>query len=720
MSTAHGSRECPSVIPRFSMRLNLSLGGGLPDPANRPPVAPRLLWLPKPRYPIVAGAMPTVAEAFRTAVAHHEAGQLAEAEALYTRILAVAPDHAGCLHRLGGLALASGRHDRAIALIGRAMAIDDREPVYPNTLGNALYAQGRLEAAAIQYRRALALKPDYAGARYNLGNVLKAQGRTVAALAAFEQVLALWHDHAETLNNLGAALLDLGRLDEAVARFRQALAVRAEDAEVHFNLGVALQRQGRLPEAVAHYRRAIGLRPDHAEALGRLGTALLEQGKLDEAIARLERAAALQPDAAEVHNNLGTALLDQGRFDEAAARFERALRLRPDYAEAHFNRTEIPGFRLDEAGLSALEALAADGGRLPADKAPLVHFALARVLEEREEPARAFGHLLTGNALRRRQISYEEAAFHDFFRRIAAVFDAGLFQRRQGTGEPSTVPIFVLGMPRSGSSLVEQILASHPEVHGGGELTTLVAVATGATGGRGPRLAYPEDVPALDEAALRRLGRAYLAGLPPLPAGKTRITDKMPYNFLNIGLIRLILPGARIIHTRRNPADTCVSCFSKLFPFSQAFSYDLGELGRYYRDYRALMAHWHSVLPEDALLDLSYEALVDDLEVQARRLLAWCGLPWDDRCLDFHETRRPVRTASAAQVRQPLFRSSLERWRRYQPWLQPLLRELDAPAPPLTAPDAADSPDRQPRRDIPVWEIMVARAGAARCRTTLP
>jgi predicted O-linked N-acetylglucosamine transferase (SPINDLY family) len=210
--------------------------------------------------------MPTVAEAFRTAVAHHEAGQLAEAEALYTRILAVAPDHAGCLHRLGGLALETGRHDLAIALIGRAMAIDDREPVYPNTLGNVLYAQGRLDEAAAQYRRALALKPDYAGALYNLGNVLQAQGRAAAALAAFEQVLALKPDHAETLNNLAAVLLDLGRPDEAVARAGQALALQPGLAEALNTQGRGLQELGRLDEAVARYRQAIRLRPDYAEA----------------------------------------------------------------------------------------------------------------------------------------------------------------------------------------------------------------------------------------------------------------------------------------------------------------------------------------------------------------------------------------------------------------------------------------------------------------------
>ncbi len=648
--------------------------------------------------------MPTVAEAYRTAIAHHEAGHLTEAEALYRRILEVAPAYAGCLHRLGGLVLATGRPEEAIALVGRAVSIDNREPVYFNTLGNAHFALGQLVRAEALYRRALRLKSDYVGARYNLGNVLQARHRPEAARVEYQRVLSILPEHAEAHNNLGMVLLALDRPQEALPCFQRALAIRRDYADAHFNLGAALRELGRLPEAVARYRRAIQLRPESAEVHNSLGTALLEQGKLEEALAHLEQAIQFDPEYAEAHNNLGTALLDQGRFDEAAVRFERAIQLRPEYAEAHFNRAELPNVRLKSTDLVALEALLVDEQRLPPAKAPLIHFALAKALEESGNPARAFQHWLAGNTLKRSQIAYDEAATHDLFRRIVATFDQALCERAVvSVPVPvAPVPIFILGMPRSGSSLVEQILASHPQVQGGGELTTLVAVATGLTGGRDRPLAYPEDIPTLEEGEWRRLGERYRAGLPPLAAGKTHLTDKMPYNFLNIGLIRLILPEARILHTVRDPIDTCLSCFSKLFPFSQAFSYDLGELGRYYRGYQAVMDHWRSVLPVDAVLDVSYEAVVADLEGQARRLVAYCGLPWDDRCLEFHRTQRPVRTASAAQVRQPLFRSSLERWRRFEPWLGPLLQALNGPA--------AMPQEPRPGLRPPVWETMVARA----------
>ena len=306
-----------------------------------------------------------------------------------------------------------------------------------------------------------------------------------------------------------------------------------------------------------------------------------------------------------------------------------------------------------------------------------IHFALGKALEDVGDYQRAFQHLLQGNALRRREITYDEADCQEMFRLIAELFDSELFDRFRGVGDPSPVPIFIVGMPRSGSTLVEQILASHPQVHAAGELTNLFRVVETVSDSAGRPIPFPRCVSALDADGFRRLGQAYLASLPLIAAGKTRITDKMLGNFLDVGLIHLMLPNARIIHMMRDPVDTCVSCFSKRFSTGQAFSYDLAELGAFYRCYHELMAHWRSVLPAGALLDVSYEDVVDNLEEQARRLIDYCGLPWDDRCLSFHENRRHVTTASNVQVRRPLYRSSVARWRRYEAYLQPLLAELD-------------------------------------------
>ncbi len=298
---------------------------------------------------------------------------------------------------------------------------------------------------------------------------------------------------------------------------------------------------------------------------------------------------------------------------------------------------------------------------VPESKKSLIHFALGKALDDVGEYERAFEQWLMGNALIRRELAYDELEQERSFRRIIETFDPKLFERFATAGDSSRVPLFILGMPRSGSTLVEQIIASHPAVHGAGETMYLDAVAKSVTGRDGQSVLYPQYVLRLDDAGVHRLGQAYLAGLPPLPDGKTRVTDKTPGNFWYVGLIRLILPHARIIHTTRDPVDTCVSCFSKLFASGQTYSYDLAELGRYFRWYSELMDHWRAILPAGAMLDVAYEDVVDNLEAQARRLLDFCGLPWDAACLSFHETDRPVSTASSIQVRQPLYRSSVAR-----------------------------------------------------------
>ncbi|MGH7248946.1 MAG: sulfotransferase family protein, partial [Pseudomonadota bacterium] len=257
---------------------------------------------------------------------------------------------------------------------------------------------------------------------------------------------------------------------------------------------------------------------------------------------------------------------------------------------------------------------------------------------------------------------------------IEQIFTAELIAAKSGGGEPSRRPIFVLGMPRSGTTLVEQLLASHPAVHGAGELAALGDVVLRAPS---QSIRYPESVPLLDGAAMRAIGAEYLERLAAIAPQRERVTDKTPLNYYFVGLIHLALPNAVIIHTMRDPVDTCVSCFSTLFRLrEQPHAYDLGEIGRYYVRYRRLMAHWHRILPEGRILDIRYEDVVDDLERQARRIVAHCGLPWDERCLSFHRTDRPVRTASAAQVREPIYRSAVGRWRAYAEWLNPLLTEL--------------------------------------------
>jgi Sulfotransferase family len=309
-----------------------------------------------------------------------------------------------------------------------------------------------------------------------------------------------------------------------------------------------------------------------------------------------------------------------------------------------------------------------------------LNFALGKAYADLKDHRRSFQHLLAANAGKRAMVAYDEPVALALFDRIEATFSCELIAARSGGGDPSRRPIFVLGMPRSGTTLVEQILASHPMVHGAGELETLseVVLAVGSPGST--TIPYTDFVPALDRAALMSIGAHYLAALNErVPSGE-RVTDKMPTNYYFAGLIHLALPNAKIIHTVRDPLDTCMSCFSKLFAGAQNHTYDLGELGRYYKRYERLMTHWRRVLPPDRILDVRHEDVVADLETQERRIVSYCGLPWSDLCLSFHETDRPVRTASVTQVRKPIYKSAVGRWRDCEEFIGPLLTALDLPA----------------------------------------
>jgi tetratricopeptide (TPR) repeat protein len=531
---------------------------------------------------------------------------------------------------------------------------------------------GRIAEAVAGYEHAIILNPDYAEAHNNLATALLALGRTQDAVERYCQALALKPDYTEALSNLAVALIAQGRIADGVPCYERALAINPGRADIHYNLGIALASQGKTDDAAARYRHAIALKPDYAEAHNNLGNLLAAQNNSTGASFHFAQALAIDPGHFEAHNNLGNALRDQGKFDDALFHYGRAIAIRPASAEAHYNRAMVKTFRRGDADLRPMEGLAARGDFEPGS-APFIHYALAKALEESGDSGRAFAHLRKGNDLKRARIHYDEVAALGFFERISRVFDPGLFNLFHGAGDPSPVPVFVLGMPRSGSTLIEQILASHPRIHGAGELEH--PSSTAHTSDAVPFL-FPESVLSLDSEAFARMGQSYVARLPPLAEGGLLTVNKLPNNFLYIGLIRLILANARIIHTVRNPLDTCLSCYSTLFTSGQHFSYDLRELGRYYRGYNELMTHWRSVLSPDAMLDVVYEDVVDDLEGQARRLIDYCGLPWDDRCLSFHKTRRPVHTASAVQVRQPLFRTSIQRWRRFESALGPLFDEL--------------------------------------------
>jgi tetratricopeptide (TPR) repeat protein len=653
--------------------------------------------------------------------------------ACFRRALAIKPDYAEVHNQLGNALLDLGRLEEAATSYRRALQINPAYPDGHNNLGNALLHLGRFEDAAASYQRALAIKPEYAEVHNNLGNAWQELGRLEEAVASHQRALEFKPDFAEAQSNLVGALLRLGRFEEAVASYRSAVAIRPEYAKVHNNLGNALLHLGRSQEAAASCRRAISLQSDFAEAHSTLGNALLDLGRLEEAVASYRAALAIKPDFAEAHNNLGNALRGLARFEEAMASYGRALDLRPDYVEAHSNlgaALRLQG-RAAEAEASCRRALAIDPNSLAAiatlaeTQVDQGHFAAAEVLFQRaisierdfpeawvgiarlrkmsmadsvwlgeaqrvaQLPLRpreaislqyalgkyfddvrdfdqAFLHYQRANELTRLGgVRHDRARLTKTIDQLIHFYDGQWLEQMRPHGLRSQRPVFIVGMPRSGTSLTEQILASHPAVFGAGELMYWSNASAKYQSSAGEA--------AIIGGVLAKLSGDYLRLLGGLSVDAQRVIDKMPSNFMFLGLIHAALPEARIIHMRRDPIDTCLSIYFQDFGAVLSYVNDLGDLAHYYREYWRLMHHWQTVLPKGAMLDVPYEALIEDQEGWSRKLVEFIGLPWDPRCLDFHETRRSVVTLSKWQVRQKISKTSVARWRNYEQHIAALL-----------------------------------------------
>lgn len=654
-------------------------------------------------------APPACLQELKLAEAHVSAGRLAEAETVLRQILKADPNQPDALTALAALALNVGRLDVAIKLQQRAVAARPDAPLYLSNLGEMHRRAGNLALAVECGAKAVALRPSFAGGHNNLGVAYVDSGDPVAALKCYDAALRRKSDFPEAHNNRGNALRALDRLNEAEAALRRAIALRPDYAGAHLNLGHVLRDLGRAADAVVAYKHSLTLKPGDIGALSSLAAALTDLARTDEAdvvskttMATALRALELDPGNAEAANalglmyaargrqneaadafakatakagyveawvNLGNALKEAGRFEEALSAFDRARELAPRAGAPLLGLAQVKTFR-DPADphLAAMRKVAGELESLPPAQRIYLHFALGKAYDDLGDADAAFTHLHAGNMLKRHANGYDEAKALDLFERIKRTFDAACMTSADA-GAADATPIFVIGMPRSGTTLVEQIISSHPHVGAAGEISALNEVARDLRG-------FPEIARSLAGAELARAGDAYVQKLRAYAPDAAHITDKTPSNMSFVGLIHLMLPNARIVHVRRDPVDTCFSCYSKLFTREQRYSYDLGELGRYYRAYHDLMRHWRDVLPSDRMLEVRYEDVVADTEGEARRLLTYCGLEWDDCVLAFYRNERAVKTASASQVRQPIYASSVARWRRYEKHLQPLLDAL--------------------------------------------
>jgi len=622
--------------------------------------------------------------------AHYNLGKVYQAqenldaaESCYRSALSLQAGFVEALSNLGAVLRAQAKVEEAAVCLRRAVEIAPNDPQHHANLANVLSELGKPEEAESLYRHALGMNPSLWLARHNLAGLLLGQKRLAEAESQYVPLLQLQPDFAEAWFQLGNCLYAQGRHREAEIAYREALRVNADYAEAHIHLGIVQREQERLLEAEQSYRTALRLKPESKAVHNNLGNVLRDLDRLVEAEACFLRALELDPDYLDAQNNLGLALKTAGRLEDARLALEKAIAMNPEFLEPHVGLATLKTYQEDDPHVALLEQHLTNVHTLKQEGQMRFWFAIGKMYEDLQRFDESFSAYENGNRLKFSAVTWDEENEAAFIKRIKGIFTKEFFARFKAlTDDPNRksaaerTPIFILGMPRSGTSLLEQILSTHSGVFGAGELTSMSDVIAAAMPD-GHFQHFPEATAHFSLEQWQQLGQSYLHKVWELAPEASYITDKMPVNFLYIGMMHLMFPNAKIIHAMRNPMDSCFSCYSRLFHKDNlAYSYDLHALGRYCNRYLSLMEHWHAVLPAGTILDCRYEEMVEHTEVQARRVLEYIGLPWDERCLDFHKNKRRVKTASQSQVQKPIYKSSVERWKNYEKHLGVLAQQI--------------------------------------------
>lgn len=614
-------------------------------------------------------------------------GRAAEAETVLQSLAAAQPQAAGVHLELALARHRLGRHAGAADALRAALALDPQLPQAWRMLSDLLRAGGDVAGAGramLEHIRHGVRDPDLLRAAQAL-----ADGRLPEAEAALRGRLQHAPTDVAAIRMLAELAVRIGRHEEALLLFERCLSLAPGFREARHHYALTLHRDQQPEAALAELDSLLADQPDQPGYLALQAAVLCRVGEYQRGIALYERLLAAREDNARVWLSYGHALKTAGRQADAVSAYRRSLDLQPEFGEAWWSLANLKTVRFDDADIGAMRlqlAQPADPPTLSDEHRLHLEFALGKALDERGEHAPAFAHYAEGNRLRLQTVPYSADDTSARVHRARSIYTRDFFAERAGSGDPSPDPIFIVGLPRAGSTLIEQILASHSQVEGTMELPEIISIARdlrreAERSGEGAR-GYHEAVARLDPDALAALGRKYLEGTRvQRKTAAPLFVDKMPNNFLHMGLIRLILPNARIIDARRHPLDCCFSNFRQHFARGQNFSYSLEDIGRYYRDYVGLMTHFDAALP-GWVHRVIHERLVEDTEAEVQRLLAFCGLPFEEACLRFHQNARPVRTASSEQVRRPINRDGFDQWRPYEAWLGPL---KDALGPVLAA-----------------------------------
>ncbi len=536
----------------------------------------------------------------------------------------------------------------------------------------ALYNNGEIKEALEAVEILINNYPDES-LLYNIrGACYEKKGQLNYAVESFEKAIVLKPDYTEAQYNLGITLRALGQVDDAIKCYQDALTNKHAYPDVHNNLGNIFLELNQLEDATDHFEWAVAYKPDFAEAYNNLGSTLLRLGRVDAAIENYEKAVDIRPEYAQAHNNLGIAFQGLGQVDDSVNCYEKAIMLKPDYATAHHNLSAIKRYKKGDSQIAQIQSLLSNPNLNQSDRIYLC-FALAKVYEDLGKQDEMFKVLHEGNSLRKKQLGYslDKSENHNsIIRKIFSTTPTVIGKSIRY--EKSTMrPIFIVGMLRSGTSLVEQIISSHHAVHGAGELSTFSKIIIPILM---DYLTY--DKHELPETTLLSIRQQYLDSLACFNITENVIIDKWPLNFRNIGFILSAFPEAKIIHVKRNSIATCWSIYKHYFSDKgNGWAYNLDDLARFYELYLDLMDYWYQLYP-NKIYDICYEDLTVNQEKETRKLLKYCELDWDENCLNFHTIKREVKTASALQVRQKMYQGSSEAWKKYEAYLQPLIKAL--------------------------------------------
>jgi tetratricopeptide (TPR) repeat protein len=574
------------------------------------------------------------------------------------------------LHQQGNLG-AAGR------LYQDILSIDNKQSDAHNLLGAVYVATKKFKLAEKHLLKATKYASNYAPAHYNLGKAYLDQHKHHLALAAFSKAVKLQPDYADALFLLANTRVHLGAVADAKPLYKKVIKLAPDNFEAYNNLGSALQELGDAQAAIPYLQQAIVLKPDFELAYRNLAHAMVALERHEDAL-EVYQSCIEHCESARLYQFMGTTFQQLGRMDEARQAYLTAAQLDPAMGSAYRHIAEIT--KLDNKdGIDVIKIVQAGLAVPNVDEEGMMHlsFAWAKVNDGQKNYPEAFAAYKQGNDIKRKQQDYNKSANNQLFKHIKSNYNQNFLSDASNSGLSEDKPIFILGMPRSGTTLVEQIISSHTDVTGAGELSYMSDQPKQFKGGA---LAFHKRFPGMGQAQWQAIAQAYLVGLNSYDEGKPRITDKMPHNFLNIGIISKLFPNAKIIHCKRNPVANCLSLYKAFFggKSSHPYAYNLKDLAHYHNLYEDLMAHWREALP-GRFYEVSYEQLTSNQEPESRQLIEYCGLEWQDGCLDFHKTQRKVKTASAFQVRQPMHNQSVDLWKRYGDALQPLLDDLYIP-----------------------------------------